>query len=192
MRRLTLVLLCLVLSIAQCLAPFAVLAAAVFLDPGQAQAATDVAPAIVINEIHYDPRSKAAGEFVELYNAGAGAVNLTGWSLGKGVDYVFPVGTQLLPGSYAVVARSPAALRQIYGVAALGPFDGRLSNDGEDIVLYDRSGQVVDEVDYVLGFPWPTPNDDADQSISLIGAALDNSVPGAWRSGAPTPGNCAD
>ncbi len=188
MRKLTLVLLCLVLSIAQCLAPFAVLTAAVFLDPGQAHAAVDTAPAIVINEIHYDPRSKAAGEFIELYNAGANSVSLTGWSLGKGVDYVFPIGTQLLPGSYAVVARSPAALRQIYGVPALGPFDGRLSNDGDDIVLYDRGGQVVDEVDYTLGFPWPTPNDDADQSISLIGAALDNSIPGAWRSGAPTPG----
>ena len=53
-------------------------------------------------------RSKAAGEFVELYNAGAGAVNLTGWSLGKGIDYVFPLGTQLLPGSYALVARTPS------------------------------------------------------------------------------------
>lgn len=185
MRRLTIVLLCLVQSLAQCAAPFA---AAAFLDVGHAQAAFDTAPAIIINEIHYDPRSKAVGEFVELYNAGAGAVNLTGWSLGKGIDYVFPVGTQLLPGSYALVARSPAALRQLYGVAALGPFEGKLSNDDDSLALYDRSGQLVDEVDYALGFPWPTPNDDADQSIGLTNAALDNSIPGAWRSGAPTPG----
>ncbi len=185
MRRLTIVLLCLVQSLAQCVAPFA---AAAFLDTGRAQAAVDAAPAIIINEVHYDPRSKAAGEYVELYNAGAGTVNLTGWSLGKGIDYVFAVGTQLLPGSFALVASNPAALRQIYGVAALGPFDGKLSNDGDSLALYDRGGQLVDEVDYALGFPWPTPNDDADQSIGLINAALDNSVPGAWRSGAPTPG----
>ena len=110
MRRLTIVLLCLVQSLAQCVAPFA---AAALLDTGRAQAAVDAAPAIIINEVHYDPRSKAAGEFVELYNAGAGAVNLTGWSLGKGIDYVFAVGTQLLPGSFAVVASNPPALRQI-------------------------------------------------------------------------------
>ena len=87
-----------------------------------------------------------------------------------------------------MVASNPPALRQIYGVAALGPFDGKLSNDGDSLALYDRGGQLVDEVDYALGFPWPTPNDDADQSIGLINAGLDNSVPGAWRSGAPTPG----
>jgi hypothetical protein len=76
MRKLTLLLLCLIQSIAQCLAPFAAVSV---LDIGRAHAESGASSSVVINEIHYDPRSKAAGEFVELYNAGPSAVNLTGW-----------------------------------------------------------------------------------------------------------------
>ena len=178
MRKLTLVLLCLVQSIAQCLAPFVAVS---LIGVGRAQAEGDASSAVIINEIHYDPRSKAAGEFVEIYNAGPNIVNLTGWSLDKGIDYVFPPGTQALPGAYVVVARNPEALRQAYGASALGPFVGRLSNDGDALALYDRSGQLVDEVNYSIGFPWPTPSDDADQSIGMTNQSLDNSIPGAWR-----------
>ncbi len=185
MRKLTLVLLCLVQTIAQCLAPFVTVS---LVGVGRAQAEGDASSAVIINEIHYDPRSKAAGEFVEIYNAGTNIVNLTGWSLDKGIDYVFPPGAQVFPRAYVVVARNPEVLRQTYGASALGPFAGRLSNDVDDLALYDRSGQLVDEVNYSIGFPWPTPNDDADQSIGLTNQSLDNSIPGAWRSGAPTPG----
>lgn len=181
MRKWTLALLCLVECLALLLAPFAGLSSA------QAQAGPP--PAVVINEIHYDPRLHTAGvEYIELYNVGAAAVDLTGWSIAKGIDFVFPVGTWLPAGGYLVVARRPAGMRQVYGIPALGPFTGRLANDGDTLRLRDRDGQTVDEVAYQLGFPWPTPNDDADQSIGLINAGLDNSQPGAWRSGAPTPG----
>ena len=80
---------------------------------------------------------------------------------------MFPPGTQLQPVGYAVVARNAAALRKLYGANVLGQFTGKLSNDGDELALYDRGGQLVDEVDYTMGFPWPTPNDNADQSISL-------------------------
>ena len=70
MRKLTLLLFCLMQSIAQCLAPFVAVS---MLGIGQAHAESDASASVVINEIHYDPRSKAAGEFVELYNAGPSA-----------------------------------------------------------------------------------------------------------------------
>jgi hypothetical protein len=76
----------------QCLAPFALVSV---LDIGRAHAESDASSSVVINEIHYDPRSKAAGEFVELYNVGPGAVNMTGWSLGKGI-VEFKKGSSLL------------------------------------------------------------------------------------------------
>jgi hypothetical protein len=185
MRKLTLILFCIVQLTVQWLPP---LVAVSLLDVGRVRAEGDAAQGVIINEIHYDPRIKATGEYVELYNAGPNVADLTGWSFGKGIDYVFPPGTQLLPAAYLVIGRSPAVLGQLYGVNAIGPFAGRLANDGDNLALYDRGGQLVDEVAYTLGFPWPTPSDDDDQSISLTNVLLDNAIPGAWRSSAPTPG----
>ncbi len=174
------------LLLAQCIA-IGLLFVLLGVMPVRAEA--EATPTVVINEIHFDPRSAAGGlEYVELYNVGSAQVDLAGWSLAKGIDYVFPAGAVLPPSAYLVVTRDPAALRQAYGVSALGPFAGKLSNDGDELMLRNRNGQLVDAVTYGLGFPWPTPDDNADQSIGLINALLDNAIPGAWRSAAPTPG----
>src|SRR4029450_7018691 len=52
---------------------------------------------VVINEIHYQPAgaSSNALEYVELRNISAGEVDLAGWALSEGVEYVFPPGTLL-------------------------------------------------------------------------------------------------
>ncbi|MFM1942461.1 MAG: hypothetical protein RI897_1443 [Verrucomicrobiota bacterium] len=137
---------------------------------------------VVINEIHFDPPlANELVEFVELHNTGVEALDLSGWAIAGGVDFVFPVGTVLGAGGYLVVAQDPASIQAKYGVAALGPWVGGLSNEGETVELVDASGRVVDEVDYQLGFPWPTVGDDPGYSIELLNPALDNSVGGHWR-----------
>lgn len=149
---------------------------------------------IVINEIHYNPDVKTEPvEFIELYNAGTTTVNLGGWSFSDGLDYTFPP-TNVAPGGFVVVAQNPAALQTKFGVrGALGPFnpDGSsaLNKFGETIVLRNAAGQVVDEVDYKLGFPWPTVGDAPGYSIELIHPKLDNSLGGHWRAsvGSSTP-----
>src|SRR5580765_7157182 len=97
------------------------------------------ADSIVINEIHYNPDVKTEpAEFVELYNAGSNAVNLAGWRFTGGLDFIFPATK--------------------YGAAgALGPFkvDGSsaLSKYGGKLTLRNAAGDIVDEVEYQLGFP---------------------------------------
>jgi hypothetical protein len=155
-----------------------------------------VAPSIVINEIHYDESDRTSkSEFVELYNNSASAVDLSGWYFSSGVksgpalpggpsgDFTLPNGTTLPAGGYLVVAQDPATLFAKFGSAgALGPWFGKLSNSGEKITLRDAAGDVVDEVDYKLGFPWPTVGDPPDPSIELIDPNLDNNLGGNWRS----------
>lgn len=159
-----------------------------------APGAQDVAPAaainVVINEIHYDPTPAAATlEFVELFNPGAQPVDLTGWRLEGGVDYNFPAGTTLSPRGFLVVALDAATVRAVYGASAvLGPFQGRLSNEGDRLTLRNARAQVIDRVEYGVGFPWPVTGYTVDHAINLINAALDNTLPGAWRAGPPTPG----
>ncbi len=146
---------------------------------------------IVINEINYDPPDNTKPtEFVELHNPGAAAVSVAGWRLEDAVDYVFPAGASIPAGGYVVVAENAAAFQTAFGFAPGGVFTGGLSAEGERVVLRDAAGAVVDEVDYGVGFPWPTAAKGAGPSIELIHPTLDNDLGGSWRSSG-TPDNPA-
>jgi hypothetical protein len=139
--------------------------------------------AIVINEVHYDSAIKTEpAEFVELFNSGDAAVDLSGWSLGNAVTFQFPQGTQIQPGGYAVVAEDPATVATKWGASSYGPWIGRLSNEGDAIDLRDSDGGLVDQVEYQIGFPWPTAGGAAGHSMQLISPVLDNNLGGSWRS----------
>lgn len=150
---------------------------------------------IVINEIHYNPDVKTElVEFVELHNSGSESFDLSGWSLTDAVAFRFPESTALGPGGYAIVSESPSALSRKFGVTALGPWMGKLSNEGDRVVLRNRGGEIVDEVDYGSGFPWPTVGDPPGNSIQLVHPSLDNNLGGSWRSSntfAPGPSSQA-
>ena len=136
---------------------------------------------VVVTEIHYKPADKTSPEeFVEIHNRKPVAVNLFGWRFTEGIDFTFPEGTVLEPGGYMVVAENPARLKAVFSVGALGPYSGRLANDGERLVLRDRQGAVADAVEYRNEFPWPVGREDGG-SIELIHPSLDNDLGGSWR-----------
>lgn len=143
----------------------------------------DAAAAVVINEIHHSPDVKQeAVEFIELVNAGQEEVDLGGWRFTSGVEFGVPAGTRIRPGGFAVVAAKPAAVERKFGIGGvLGPWIGSLSGQTEVIRLVDASGGLVDEVDYQLGFPWPTVGDAPGYSIELVHPSLDNGLGGNWR-----------
>ncbi|HUR20112.1 MAG TPA: lamin tail domain-containing protein, partial [Vicinamibacterales bacterium] len=150
--------------------------------------------AIVINEIHYNPDLKTEpAEFVELINTGTNPVNLAGWALSSGFNYVFPA-TNVAPGRFVVVAQNPAFLQTKFAISGvLGPFNTNgssgLSKYADKVTLRNAAGQVEDEVSYQIGFPWPTVGDAPGYSIELINPDLDNSLAGHWRaSTTPAPG----
>ncbi|MCX5644687.1 MAG: lamin tail domain-containing protein [Phycisphaerae bacterium] len=158
---------------------------------------------VVINELHVDPDVKTElVEFIELYNAGAAEVDLAGWQFTEGVLYTFPAGTKLPAGKYIIVAQSPAGIKAKWNVGRVvipenlicGPWTGGLSNEGERVVLRDAAGAVADEVEYQMGFPWPTVGDPVPNtqpgtgcSMQLVNPAFDNDLGGSWRSALPTP-----
>jgi hypothetical protein len=121
----------------------------------------DQLPMIVINEILASPLGDANGdgtvdayqdEFIELYNAGGTAVDLSGWTLSDddapGGEFVFPEGTTLPALGFLTLfgGGSPTGFS--------GPVfvdDGRigngLSNSGDAVALR-RSGELVDQRTY--------------------------------------------
>ena len=153
---------------------------------------------VVINEIHYDPDVKTElAEFVELHNVTDEPIDLAGWYFSRGIDFVFGAGVSIPAEGFVVVAQDAGEFRAKFGFAPAGQFIGNLDNDGETICLRDAGGEKIDEVDYQLGFPWPTVGDpvpDVDppngtgHSIQLINPAMDNDLGGSWRSMLPTPG----
>ena len=108
-------------------------------------------------------------------------VDLSGWRLADAVSFTIPGGTMLGSGQYLLISQHPGELSSRYAVSSLGPFEGRLSNDGETVELLNAAGVIQDEVDYQLGFPWPTIGDIPGRSIQLINPAFENDVGGNWR-----------
>ncbi|MBN1851135.1 MAG: lamin tail domain-containing protein [Pirellulales bacterium] len=138
---------------------------------------------VVINEIHYNPADNTSpSEYIELYNTGIDDVDLSGWAFTDGIDYVFSQGIEIPSGEFLVIAQDPATILAEFGVGSAGPWIGNLNNDGENIVLRDSFGTIIDEVDYRVGFPWPLAASGDGGSMELIHPLLDNNLGSSWRS----------
>ena len=103
--------------------------------------------AIIINEIHHDPDIKTElVEFIELHNTGNQTVDLSGWTLENAINYIFPDDSFLASGSYIVISHQANQFKKKFGTEALGPWSGKLDNDGERIELRSSDGTVVERV----------------------------------------------
>lgn len=137
------------------------------------------APRVVINEIHYNPANKRPLEFVELHNPTDRDIRLEGWSLGK---FSFPSNAVITARGFTVVAQHPVAFTNEFGFQPFGPLPGKLSRQGEKLTLRDGRKNVVDEVHYGAGFPWPTAAHGAGPSLERIHPQLPSNDPASWRS----------
>lgn len=146
--------------------------------------------AVIINEINYAPSgSDNPAEFVELRNTGAAAVSLAGWQFDAGVTYTFPAGATIAANGYLVVSGAPAKFVARWGFTPLGPWTGKLSNEGEQLRLRDAAGTTVDSVTYGIGFPWPTAARGDGSSMELINPTVDRNLGGSWRSSGQPAGS---
>jgi len=123
---------------------------------------------VVFNEIMYHPSAnEPAMEWVELHNQMAVDVDLSGWSLAGGIDFKFAEGSVISGGGYLVVASSPGDLMNATGLTnVLGPFTGRLSNDGEELELRNNNNRLMDRVTYGMEGDWPVGPDGAGVSLA--------------------------
>ncbi len=148
---------------------------------------------IVINEIMYNPISHSNDdEYIELYNRGAGAVDVGNWQFTAGITFTIPAGRSIAAGGYLVVARNAARLiathTNLSAANTVGDYSGSLANSGERIVLAKpddpaKPGQdlvLVDEVDYADGGVWGALADGNGSSLELKEPAADNRRAANW------------
>lgn len=139
---------------------------------------------LVINEIMYHPavsgtESEGDFEFIELHNKGNTTINLAGIQFSMGIHYTFSSGF-LGPNQYLVLAGNSTTFQQRYGFAPFGQYEGGISNGGEQLILADTYGYVIDEVNYDDELPWSLNADGQGSSLELINSSLDNDNSDNW------------
>ncbi|MFM1942237.1 MAG: hypothetical protein RI897_1219 [Verrucomicrobiota bacterium] len=171
------------------------------LDNGEWSALTEATfivgnPRLVISELHYHPADPsgselAAGfldsdefEFVELYNAGTGSLDLRGVRFVDGVEFSFPTTplVSLKAGETLLLVSNPAAFELRYGpgLPVAGAYTGRFSNGGERVAIQDVDGKSLVAFGYSTLAPWPMTPDGLGPSLTLINANADPSDPASW------------
>ncbi|MFT7511985.1 MAG: hypothetical protein ACI9QL_001192 [Candidatus Omnitrophota bacterium] len=125
-------------------------------------------PDIQIGEILFNPTGTQDAEYIELINPSlTDAVDLSGWSVTGGVDFVFVPGTVLPAATNLFVsprrevfrarATSPTGNE---GRLVVGNYSGHLSSFGETVRLMDAFGALIDSETY--------PGDPSDPQQYLV------------------------
>ncbi len=140
-------------------------------------------PKIVINEINYkSDKNHDSGDWVELYNNDANAIDLSNWelkddSINKG--YMIPANTTLQSGAYLIICEDKVAFSKFHNTKALvvGDFPFGLSKIEDSVKLYNNQGALVDQIHYDK--TWSNAKGDS-ETLSLIDPNSDNTLSTNW------------
>ncbi len=144
----------------------------VFFIPSRAQAS------LVINEIAWQGYlGDANNEWIELYNSGGETINLDGWLLetADGTPSINLSGLSIGSGDFVLLERTddttvPEETASLF-------YSGALSNEGENLVLKNSGGSVVDSANFSSG--WGEMQSSSVGTMSRFG--------NSWNEGEATP-----
>ena len=86
-------------------------------------------------------RASSSDEWMELFNPGPGAIDLTGWRVSDGGDIHVALSGVILPGGFFLLERTDDMT--VSDVPADQIYSGSLSNQGERLELIDPSGAII-------------------------------------------------
>lgn len=161
---------------------------AVLTGDSRVPASQPATPPMVIDEIQHSPASGDGAEFVELYNPGAQAVDLSGWTISGGIDLEIQPGTVIGPRAAMTFVSDDPAFRAAYSPTVFvgDRYDGSLAPTAT-LTVTRTDGSTADTLTYG-GVGWPAPT--TGQSLQLVDLSADNADGASWRlsSGAGNPG----
>ncbi len=144
-------------------------------------------PPLVISKINYHPQDEDSIdgdrlEFIEITNNGDAVVDLTGVYFRElGISYAFPVGSSIEGHETLMLCSDSLAFINYYNSIPFGQFTRNLPNKSQNLVLADAWGNVIDEVCYFNGAPWPIEADGRGAYLELIDLNSDNSLAENWN-----------
>ncbi|MCP4572744.1 MAG: T9SS type A sorting domain-containing protein [bacterium] len=145
---------------------------------------------IVITEIMQNPAAlaDADGEWFEIHNVTAGAIDIEGWTiadLGSNTHTIANGAPLMVPaGAYVVLARNAAGAAG-EGITALYEYGGSiaLGNSDDELILTDAGSIEIDRVEWDGGASWPDPTG---ASMMWDEATGDNNVGANWAAATAT------
>ena len=145
---------------------------------------------VVIDEINYHSDSTLnAGDWIELYNYGSAAVDISQSVLSDGVSLekycVLPANTILQAGQRLVVYEDSLKFATVHPSVTnkLGPLCFKLDNNGQHIELRDSNDAFVYGVTYNDEYPWAEICDGHGRTLQLVNFANIPDLPSSWKAG---------
>ncbi len=173
---------------------------------------------ILITEVMYDVADEPEEEWVEIYNAGSSAVDLSDYKIGDeetqggGEGMVqFPPGTIIEPGQVMVIANTATAFRNVFGFdpdfevqssddAVPDMIDDPLwssgnpllSNTGDEVILLNGRDEIIDALSWgssTWAFDPSAPDVSEGHSLERYPVSVDTDSAADWRDqNVPAPG----
>lgn len=179
--------------------------------PTQTLQPTPVSGRLLVSEVLYDPvGTEPDAEFVEVYNAGGAAVDLSFYKIGDEETLggntegmlIFPLGANIEPGQVVVVANMATIFQSTYGfnpdyemvdthpsIPDLAKYidwasgDVNLHNDGDQVIILDSNNYIADAMSWGTS-NWafePSATDVAEgHSLVRVPADQDTDTAGDW------------
>lgn len=140
--------------------------------------ATTASANVLINEVAWMGNSGSANaEWIELYNPDSESVNLDGWTL-KAIDGSPSITLSGTISSLEYFLLERTSDETVPSIPANQIYSGSLGNNGEHLVLRDKAGVVINEIDHASG--WLGGDNTSKQTMQLVA--------GNWGTGPATPG----
>lgn len=133
-----------------------------------------IAQSITITEIQYHADSSLQSQdWVEIHNAGATSVDISGWELkdeSASNSYTIPGGTTLSADAYLVLAQRLDTFLMIYPTVTnvIGPFEFGLDNTAGSVRLYNAGGSLIKSISYIDSLPWPNGADGLGPTLQIL------------------------
>lgn len=144
------------------------------------------AQSITFSELNYNSDSTInSGNWVELYNYGTSALDISGWYLkddDNSNSFIFPSNTVLQAGGRLVVGNDNAKFTAEFPSVTnyMGEMTFSFGNDSDEVRLFDNAGTQKLFMHYTDSLPWPDAADGTGRTLELSDPNITPDDPSNW------------
>jgi len=149
------------------------------IDLGAKLPKIEMEPDVLICQMYLNPLNSINPEYLALINPSFRTIDMSNYSIDKGITCIFPQGTIMAPGDTLFITEDASGWNP--GRQVVQWTSGKLSNEGEAIEVLNQFGMVADFIEYFANSGWPEEAFNSETVLSLISSTLDNHFPENWK-----------